>query len=343
MKITNYAALTALIVFFFYILHIGYNILMPLAVSIVFWYIISSITEEFQRIKLFRKNISYAIGLTLSLVTCAAIFYFFINLMNSNINEIIASAPEYQAKLNSIIAEIYKTLEIEQTTSLDQIIGNTSIASIAGSIAGAITILASHMLLILIFLIFLLLEYRSFDKKLAIIIKDKDRFKEIHNIFTRINKDIHEYIRIKTIVSLLTAILSYGVLLFFEVDFAAFWGILIFMLNFIPNIGSIIAVIFPVTITLIQFDTFIPFIVCSIVLSTIQFVIGNILEPKMMGNSLNLSPFVIILSLALWGNIWGIIGMFLCVPIMVIINIILARLPKTKWIAVLLSADGKVN
>jgi len=133
------------------------------------------------------------------------------------------------------------------------------------------------------------------------------------------------------------------VLHFVGVDFASFWAVLIFLLNFIPTIGSIIATAFPSVLTLVQFDTLGPFVITITILSAIQFCIGSLVEPKLMGNRLNLSPIVILLSLGLWGSIWGIPGMFLCVPITVILMIVCSYFPDTRPIAVLLSGNGKVG
>jgi len=127
------------------------------------------------------------------------------------------------------------------------------------------------------------------------------------------------------------------------VDFAAFWALLIFLLNFIPTIGSIIATIFPALITLVQFDTLTPFFLVAGGLTGIQILIGNILEPKFTGSTLNLSPTIILLNLSLWGLIWGIPGMFLCVPFLVISMIVFSNLPQTRTIAVLLSSDGQIK
>ena len=150
------------------------------------------------------------------------------------------------------------------------------------------------------------------------------------------------YLTIKTLASFGTAMISYFVLQIIGVDFAAFWALLIFLLNYIPTVGSIIAVVFPFLFAFIQFDTVYPAFIVGILLVGIQFVMGNVVEPKMQGQSLNLSPLVIVLSLVFWGKIWGIAGAFLCVPIMVIINIILSRFPTTRPIAILLSANGKI-
>lgn len=121
-----------------------------------------------------------------------------------------------------------------------------------------------------------------------------------------------------------------------------FWALLIFVLNFIPNIGSIVATILPSLLALVQFDSLTPFLIVLFGIGTIQFVIGNILEPNLMGHRLNISPLVIVLSLVLWGYLWGVPGLFLGVPMMVILIIVLYHFEDTRWV-VMLSRDGKLR
>jgi predicted PurR-regulated permease PerM len=146
----------------------------------------------------------------------------------------------------------------------------------------------------------------------------------------------------KTLVSLLTAVVSYVVLEMVGVDFAIIWALLVFFLNFIPTIGSIVAVVFPALLTLVQFDTITPFLIVAIGLGGTQFVIGNVIEPTYVGKSLNLSSLMILLALSFWGSVWGLPGMFLAVPLMVMTGIVCAQFSGLRWIAVILSADGNL-
>ena len=139
----------------------------------------------------------------------------------------------------------------------------------------------------------------------------------------------------------LAGVASYVCLLGLHINYAEFWGVFVFLLNFIPFIGPILAVILVLLAASIQIDTMLSFSVLGVILILIQFIVGNLLEPKLMGNKIDLSPLVILLSLAFWGYIWGTIGMFLCIPIMVIIAIILANFNQTQSIAIALSAKGK--
>ncbi|MFT4601218.1 MAG: AI-2 transport protein TqsA [Arenicella sp.] len=133
------------------------------------------------------------------------------------------------------------------------------------------------------------------------------------------------------------------VLLSFGVDFAYLWAFLAFLLNFIPFVGAFVAIVFPTLVSILQFGD--PVITLSLlaILSATQVVIGNIIEPRLVGKSLNLSPLVVILALAFWGAIWNVAGMFLCVPITVTLMIVLNQFPKTKPFAIMLSAGHDIE
>ena len=142
---------------------------------------------------------------------------------------------------------------------------------------------------------------------------------------------------------MVTGAISYAVLVIVGVDYAAFWAVVIFLLNYIPTIGSLLGVAFPALLALVQFDTPIPALVVGGVLGGVQFTIGNIIEPRLMGRSLNLAPLVVILSLVIWGHIWGVVGMFLCVPVTGMMMIVMSYFPATRPFAILLSSDGRIR
>jgi AI-2 transport protein TqsA len=172
---------------------------------------------------------------------------------------------------------------------------------------------------------------------------DPRRADDARRVLNAVSESVRRYLSVKTGVSALTGICCYVVMRLIGIDFAATWALLIFFLNFIPNIGSIVGVSLPALVALVQFDTLGPFVLVVVCLTAINLAIGSVLEPMLMGSSLNISPFAIILSLAFWGMIWGIVGMFLSVPIMVLVMIICAHIPGWRWVAVLLSKDGNIE
>jgi predicted PurR-regulated permease PerM len=141
-------------------------------------------------------------------------------------------------------------------------------------------------------------------------------------------------------MSLIITGLTYTTLTIIGLENALFWSFLIFFLNYIPTIGSIAAVVLTTAVALVQFPTLGPVVAVFAGVGAWQFIIGNFLQPRMTGESLNLSAVVVLLALAIWGAMWGIVGAFLAAPLTVMLMIVLAQFQSTRWIAILLSEDG---
>lgn len=146
----------------------------------------------------------------------------------------------------------------------------------------------------------------------------------------------------KTFVSVLTSLISYSVFRWLDLEYAETWAVLTFALNFIPSIGSIVAVVFPAMVSLVQFDTITPFLVIVLFCGTVQFMIGNFLDPALLGRSLNMSTFMVIIALTFWSAVWGVIGAFLSVPLTVCILIVFSHIPALRPLAILMSKDGEL-
>jgi predicted PurR-regulated permease PerM len=159
-------------------------------------------------------------------------------------------------------------------------------------------------------------------------------------VIETINRAVHDYIALKTFVSALQGFLSFAVLAAFGVDFAVMWGVLIFLFNFIPYIGSFVAVSLPIILSVLQYaeQPWKPLLI-ALLLLLVQRVVDNFIEPRLTGQKLGVSPLIVLLSLAFWGWLWGIVGMILAVPLTVIVKIILANIPDTKSLAILMSNE----
>jgi len=216
-----------------------------------------------------------------------------------------------------------------------------SISGVITTTLSSITRFLSNTVLVMLFLLFILMGRNQFNKKLEMAF-DKKRSSRVVAVFTNINEQIQKYILMKTLISLITAALVTGVLMYFNVEFAMIWGILTFLLNFIPSIGSVIATILPVTTALIQFESYLTIILVAAILISIQFIMGNVVDPQVVGGSVNLSPLVVLFSLIFWGWLWGIIGMFLAVPLSVVIKIVMENIDSLRFISVLMST-GKIS
>lgn len=337
----SFAISTFAVVLVLYLLIVGEALLLPLVIAIALWYLINTLAAAFSRIEIGKFKFPKFVCLLASLCTFILLIWGLINFLSGRADDVLQVIPVYQANLTTRFQELPLVVvsAFQDQMITDWIDLPAYATSVAASFAG---ILASGGL-IMIYILFLFLEQGNFDQKITELFSHSGAESDVRKIISRIRNDIQKYISIKMFTSSLTGVLSYIFLRIVDVDFAGVWGLLIFLLNFIPTVGSIIATIFPAMIALAQSDGYTLFILVLVGIGALQVCIGNILEPRLMGNSFNLSPIVILLNLGLWQYIWGIPGMFLCVPFLIILTIILSHFPKTRPIAIILSSDGRLR
>ena len=341
LRYLNIAATFLLLFLIVYILFIGKALILPLVIALVFWYIIIRLAALYQRIQINHWHIPYGLALVIALITGGMVLYLFFVILSYSISNIISAAPLYQQKLQQILD--YANHLISGKLNINQLISEVNLTHLFSKLALLVSTTASNFVLILIYMLFLFLEHRTFNTKLKAMCNSDHQYRKVNSLINRIGNDINSYLKIKTGVNLIAGFASFIVLLGFGITYAEFWGVLFFIVHYIPYVGPIAGIILVLLAASIQIVHLLPFIILAILLAIIQFGTGNFLEPRWLGTRLNLSPFVILISLAFWASIWGILGMILCVPIMVIINIILAKFPKTRPVAVMLSADGQVE
>lgn len=218
---------------------------------------------------------------------------------------------------------------------LAEYLRDVSVPDVVQTLLVSANTLLSNLVLIFLFLLFILLGRDN------LILKLRSAFSPaISDSLTAMTSGIRvntqKYIVIKTLVSLIVAGMVMLVALLFGLDFVIVWGILTFILNFIPNIGSIVASALPVLFGLVQFGNPMSAVWLGVVIVAAHFLIGNILEPAMMGRSIRLSPLLILFSLIFWGSIWGIVGMFLSVPLTAIIKIVFDNVKPLRPLGILM-------
>ena len=325
------------------LLYIGQDFLIPLVLAIMTWSLLNAFTDHIQKIRLGKIKLSRKLALLLSIIALSSLFLLVYQILASQSQALEAAAPVYEENFNAILNDLVTRLGIEEVPSSNQFLESVNLGSLLSWLGGSVGSLLSSLFLVLIYTAFLFAEQPVMVKKLNALADNPADANDMYGILTQIATQVQNYIGMKTLVSLATSLLSYLVLIWVGVDFAAVWALLVFMLNFIPNIGSILSVMLPALLTLVQFDTLTPFLFIAVGLGAVQFIIGNIVEPALMGKSLNLSSLMIILSLTFWGLLWGIPGMFLSVPIMVMFAIVCAKFDNLRGIAVILSADGNLE
>ena len=326
-----------------YLLVIARDLLIPLVLAVFVWYLINLLARQFARIKISNRPLPVGLQFLFAIIVAATMAGLFGKLITANINQVIDTAPAYQENITRLIGENFARFGLEEPPALRSLIEGINFATLLRNLASALGSLMGNLGLITVYLVFLFLEQKFFNQKLKAIFPNEAQFEMASKILRRIDRDVSIYLGIKTMVSALTGLVSWAIMSAVGLDFAGFWALLIFVLNFIPNIGSLIATVLPTLLALLQFDTLLPFMVVGLGVGATQIVVGNFLEPPLMGRSLNISPLVVLLSLVLWGSMWGIPGMFLCVPITVILMIILYQFDSARWIALALSKNGQVT
>lgn len=283
-----------------------------------------------------RKGISTGIAVLMVLFGILLIVLLIVVLIGTSVQDFSNALPAYQARLQGEIAQIFnwlrgKGVNINDKGLLKLINPGTAMQVFAGTLDSFRKVLTNGFMIILT-VIFILLEVSGFPDKLRNAVGDRGASSEG---LDKIALSIKRYIAIKTLTSLATGVFVAVCLVIIGVDYPALWGLVAFLLNYIPSIGSIIAAVPAVILSFIQLGLGRTLFVIGAYL-LVNTIIGSIIEPRVMGRRVGLSTLVVFLSLVFWGWVLGPIGMLLSVPLTMIVKISLEQSEDTRWIAVLL-------
>jgi len=336
MKLINISIISFLGVLFLYY---GKFFLVPFFISLFLYIILNSLSKSLTK---FAEKFGFSLNDLLSslVIFCISLvtIYFLFKVLKSNLFQVKENAEIYQQNFNSILL-LFSDETFNQFFSSNNILDNLNLVKLFTGIFNLLTSLAGNFSLVFIYLIFFAIEDKFFRRKIEQVFVRKEKLKVISNI----NNDIYNYFQIKAFTSFLTSFLTFLILYFLKNDLAISFAILAFFLNFIPYLGSLISILLPVIFITIQtLDFFSPTFTLALLLFT-HILIGNFLETKLMGKTLNVSPIIILIFLSIMGKLWGLSGMFLSVPILVVILIILSSFKQTKKIAILISEKGNLN
>ncbi|NJC26765.1 AI-2E family transporter [Neolewinella antarctica] len=338
-KLTYSLALAGL---FVCLMVFGKPLLVPVVLAFGLWYLINAVDQLLRKVPTVGSRSPRGLSLGVAAIIVLGVLVLAGNLVGRQINDMVVTAPEYWLNLETQFAKIMVGFGYDETLTLQTLSNGVNVNDYLFGLLAYFTGATRQFLLVLLYTLFLLVEQHTFPRKLVMLNLSPERRSRVLAIIDKLNRAIRAYVGVKFAASLATGFLSYFVIEYAGVDFAIFWAFSIFALNFIPTIGSIAATILPSLMALVQFDYLTPFLIVAIGVGLIQLCIGGLLEPKLYGDVLNISPFVIIFSLILWGLLWGVVGMLLCVPITFTIITFLAQFPSTRPIAVLLSRRGRV-
>lgn len=244
--------------------------------------------------------------------------------------------PEYHARLSAMIesgTSWLTDLGIDVSgLNLAESFSSGALFDLVTDAAAQLLGALSNVMLVVLTMIFILLEARSLPDKVRRAVSDPEA---TLSQFSQAAEHVQKYLSIKTVISLITGVLVAILMWALGIDFPLLWGLVTFLFNFIPNIGSIISAVPPVLLALVQLGP-IPAALAAVGQLAINLVLGNMVEPKLMGERLGMSTLVVFVSMVFWGWVWGAMGMLLSVPLTVIVKILLEHTTDMKWIAVLL-------
>lgn len=243
-------------------------------------------------------------------------------------------------KLDRLIRETAQTLRIKSPGSVNDLLTRFNPAQYLGTIAVSLQGFVSGAIFVLVYVGFIIASRHTAERKAVRLFRSRDERHEALRVFLRVRDSIEAYLWIQTVTGAIIAVASWLVMIAVGLSNPIFWAFLIFIVNYVPIFGAAAAIVLPALFAVVQFDSWLQGGIILGSLFLITFVVGNIVLPRMQGDSLNMDPLVVLLSLAFWGALWGLAGMFLSTPLTVLVMIILAQFEGSRWIAVLLSRDG---
>ncbi len=316
------------------VLHFTGSVFVPLVIAVLLSFVFSPV------ISFFSKHGVPRILSTLLVLLIFLAFSFLIGLvLYSSVQSLVREFPTYQQRISSVLQDLIIYFDLPENI-LDELQITRRIGQLLVAVSGNFMSFLSGLILVIVFLFFVLREQPFLHRKLTNALQDRAT-KKITVMLAHINSQIARYIAVKLLVSFLTASIVFTSFSVIGVDFPFIWSVLTFLFNFIPSIGSIAITILSGSFAVVQFlPDWNPIIAALLSMSLTQIIIGNVLDPQLLGERLNLSPVVILLSLLVWGWIWGVIGMFLAVPITAAIKITLENVPGVRAIGTLMGTGN---
>ncbi len=298
-------------------------VMVPFVLAVFISYLVSPIVDLLRiRFRIPRVgSILIALLIVITLMTLLGL------LITTSARGIVENADVYRERLVSIAQRAFAVLDrrgidLGQENIIEGI-RELPLGRMVGRAAGTVVGLVTNGFLVLIFVIYFISGH------------DPDRKKR--GLYGEIDAKIRRYVVIKFLVSASTGVLVGLILTVMGLDLALVFGVLAFLLNFIPSVGSVVATLLPLPIALVQFDSMVMVGLVVLIPGAVQITIGNVVEPLVMGEGLDLHPITIIMALIFWGLLWGIVGMLLATPITAIMRIVLSRLDITRPVAEILA------
>lgn len=338
-----------------FIAYIGRSVLIPFVVAAFLCFLIFTLKENVRRIPVVGGYMPDWVGYFFAFVLIGLGMVLFIEIIRSNVETLLDAWPSYEERLRDLARDVigfFRSLDFlppELLGGIEQIQQSALdlIRPLLSQAAGSLRSLTSNFLTfitVLLYLIFMLIERGRIFKKIGRLGADEHQRRAINETIADIGVMVRQYITVKTLSNLVTAGMSYVIMLIIGVQFAGFWALLIFVLNYIPIFGAASAITLPVLLCLVQPDGggVRMALIAAVSLIGAEQVMSNGIEPRIVGRTLNLSPLVVLFSLGVWGSLWGFAGLLLSVPITVTVMIVLSQFRATRAVAIMMSDNGEI-
>lgn len=337
------------------IVYIGRGVLIPFVVAGFLCFLIFTLKENIRRVPVVGRYMPDWVSYLFAFLFIGGGMILFVEIIRSNVEALLTAWPSYEQKLRGLAQdaiEFFRTVDFlpkEILGGVEQIQQSALdlIRPLLSQAAGSLKSLTSNFLTLVtvfLYLVFMLIERGRIFKKIRLLGADDHERHIINETIADIGVMVRQYITVKTLSNLVTATVSYAIMLVIGVQFAGFWALLIFVLNYIPIFGAASAITLPVLLCLVQPDGggVRMALIAAVSLIGAEQVMSNGIEPRIVGRTLNLSPLIILFSLGIWGSLWGFAGLLLSVPITVTVMIVLSQFQSTRPVAILMSDNGEI-
>lgn len=321
----------------------GRGLLMPLAVSILLFILSSAMVDRARSFRIGRWHPPNWLAHVVSVAVVVSAVLLFAGILANAADDVREALPRYQERLAELAAEVTARLGSGIVATLWEAASAIDLQALTGSAFGHIGGLLSSLILVGIFLLFLLVEKTKWAQKIPRLAENAEEAAKLERVMERIAKGVKEYMWVNALTSTMSATVAFVIFSLIDLDFAPLLALIVFVAGFIPNVGAFIGIVLPATIALIQFDSVVPFLVVLVGYGLVDQFIGNVIQPTLQGRTLNVSTFMVMVLLSFWATVWGGVGAFLAIPMMYVTMVVCAEFPATRWIAVLLSADGELD
>lgn len=338
-----FTATTTLII---WILVVAKSIIVPLVIAVMLTYLLVGAATGLRRLPgMSRCPVWLAYVLALLILGLAIVTLVLVAV--ENLHSIAASAPVFRDNAVKIVATVGGSFGLNNMPDWDfirdWILNRVNLAAMSLSLLAALASTGGYMALIATYVVFMVSERRSLSRKVDLVLPDSHERGEARRIFNRINHQIVSYLSTKTLINIILAVISFGMMWILGIENAVFWAFVIGLFNYIPYVGSLLGVGVVVVYDALSSGEIAHVILSGILLTVAQVYVGNILEPRVMSRSFNLSPVVVLAALVIWSSIWGLIGAIIAVPMTSILMIVLAAFDGTRVVPIMASRDGTLE